>query len=835
MKRVITVVAVLLFMFAASSFAGWQYVQPFPADTTALTGMPYGAAIHGLATDSEGKLWVQTYYAFNRDSIYVPASARVSKYEYVRALYVYNRDGSPASFSPIKFVTINGVTDTLGGFTNLTTGKWEAKTGRGLRTDHQGNILATYYGMVYRINAQTGEGMAVVVGDPKNSGIAVGCARENGKIFYADVIPGLGPIKEYDADFNYLGNVTDLSVGYSRTMEVSADGNTVYWTGYSNNAVYVYARPSEFDAFQAVPDTVLKGFATESVTWHPNNGLLYFSSGSYLTPANKFPGATTNYRTNSWYGVDVTDWSIKDQIDWTFTPKAKTLADSTNERPRALAFSVTGDTCYIGCFDRGAIQMLVKGAQADVNVTFKINMGIQEKYGNFNPASDKVVIRGSFNGWAGEADECLLTSEPGVYALTKAFTADQVGTEAQYKYVIMPGDKWESVDNRVLMVPTSDKVLDVVYYNNVDTYTETKTANVTFQADVSDMITKGFTPGTDELLVLGSFNGWAYNDEWITQPDLVNPTLYTLTHAVTEVPGNVVNWKFRGRPEGNFADGGWEGGDNHTFTWTGEDIVLDAFKPNVAPAGKKLAQDVTAVFTVNVNGAKDYYNKKLFPTIDKVVLNGDFAPIGTGGWAGWSVADVGSTLISMYDDGTNGDATAGDGIWTAQVLFAAGSTATHYYKYGIYSVGYTDTLNAGTIPMDNEAGFAMNHVVSISDANPVFVVPTDKFGSQWTKVERIPTSGMPEVFALNANYPNPFNPTTTISYDLPAKSHIRLTVFNAAGQIVAKLVDAEQGAGSYRVSWNGTNLAGSAVPSGVYFYRIEGDGFAKTMKMTLMK
>jgi len=756
----------------------------------------------------------------------------------VRCIYVYNRDGSPASFSPIKFITVDGVVDTVGGFTDTSVSPavWRVQQGVGLRTDGDGNIMVTQRSFVYRLNYKTGEGMAKIRFSPvNNAGIAVGVATQaDNKWFIGTVLPG-NPIQEYDKDFNYLGNVVDASVGYSRTMEVSPDGNTVYWTGYSNNAVYVYARASEFDAWQAVPDTVLKGFACESVTWHPTNGLLYFAAGSWLTPANKFPGAETNYRTASWYGVDVTDWTIKDQIDWTFTPKAKTFADSSNERPRALAFSVTGDTCYLGTFDRGAIQMLVKGEAGPVDVTFRINMHVQEQYGNFNPATDKVVLRGSLNGWAGDADELLPTSEPGVYALTKTFPADQIGTEIEFKYVKQPGDVWENVDNRKLTIPTSSTVLPIVFFNNVETYTEIKTANVTFQADVSDMIAKGFTAGTDELLVLGVFNGWAYNDEWITQPDLVTPTLYTLTHAITDVPGTVMGWKFRGRPEANFADSGWEGGDNHTFTFTGEDLVLDAFKPNVTPAGKKLSQDVTVTFSVNVAGAKDYYNKKEFPTIEKVIINGDFAPIGTGGWAGWSVADIGSTLISMYDDGTNGDVTAGDGIWTCQVLFAAGSTASHYYKYGIYSTGYTDTLNAGTNPMDNEAGFAMNHVITISDANPVMVLPTDKFGSQWVKVERIPTNGLPQEFALSANYPNPFNPTTYITYDLPAKSHVRLTVFNAMGQIVSRLVDKEQTAGSYRVSWNGTNMDGSAAPSGIYFYRLEGDGFAKTMKMTLMK
>lgn len=91
-------------------------------------------------------------------------------------------------------------------------------------------------------------------------------------------------------------------------------------------------------------------------------------------------------------------------------------------------------------------------------------------------------------------------------------------------------------------------------------------------------------------------------------------------------------------------------------------------------------------------------------------------------------------------------------------------------------------------------------------------------------------SATPENFSLAQNYPNPFNPTTTITYDLAVKSHIRLTVFNAMGQVVAKLVDAEQPQGSYRTTWDGSNL-----PSGIYFYRIEGEGFAKTMKMTLKK
>jgi outer membrane protein assembly factor BamB len=91
-------------------------------------------------------------------------------------------------------------------------------------------------------------------------------------------------------------------------------------------------------------------------------------------------------------------------------------------------------------------------------------------------------------------------------------------------------------------------------------------------------------------------------------------------------------------------------------------------------------------------------------------------------------------------------------------------------------------------------------------------------------------SDIPEVFNLSQNYPNPFNPVTEISFTIPNTSYLTLTVFNALGQEVVTLVDEKREAGNYRVTWDG-----SGFPSGVYFYRLETEGFAKTMKMLLMK
>ena len=92
---------------------------------------------------------------------------------------------------------------------------------------------------------------------------------------------------------------------------------------------------------------------------------------------------------------------------------------------------------------------------------------------------------------------------------------------------------------------------------------------------------------------------------------------------------------------------------------------------------------------------------------------------------------------------------------------------------------------------------------------------------------------LPQEVALGPNYPNPFNPSTIIPYQLAETSQVRLEVFNILGQQVATLVDGEQAAGSYRARWDGTDAAGRAAASGVYFYRLMVDGAQQTGKMVL--
>ncbi len=89
---------------------------------------------------------------------------------------------------------------------------------------------------------------------------------------------------------------------------------------------------------------------------------------------------------------------------------------------------------------------------------------------------------------------------------------------------------------------------------------------------------------------------------------------------------------------------------------------------------------------------------------------------------------------------------------------------------------------------------------------------------------------IPEAYALRQNFPNPFNPSTEILFDLPEDATVSLVVYDVLGREVARLVQEELRAGTHRARFDARNL-----PSGVYFYRIQAGDFHSTHRMTLLK
>jgi hypothetical protein len=91
-------------------------------------------------------------------------------------------------------------------------------------------------------------------------------------------------------------------------------------------------------------------------------------------------------------------------------------------------------------------------------------------------------------------------------------------------------------------------------------------------------------------------------------------------------------------------------------------------------------------------------------------------------------------------------------------------------------------------------------------------------------------TGIPNKYALNQNYPNPFNPVTLISYSIPKQSFVKITVYDLLGREIQKLVNEVKIAGTYNVAFDGENLS-----TGVYYYKLESDGFVDVKKMMLIK
>jgi hypothetical protein len=144
-------------------------------------------------------------------------------------------------------------------------------------------------------------------------------------------------------------------------------------------------------------------------------------------------------------------------------------------------------------------------------------------------------------------------------------------------------------------------------------------------------------------------------------------------------------------------------------------------------------------------------------------------------------------------------------------------------------------------PVSGEGQLAELSFQVIGSANDAWFEVVEALVSRSaSEIKRVgQTSGTvlrPQTFYLRANFPNPFNPTTTIHYGLAEATTVELAVYDILGQRVRTLVHApSQAAGFYSATWDGLDQAGKAVGTGIYFYRLQTPQFTRTQRMTLLK
>lgn len=96
-------------------------------------------------------------------------------------------------------------------------------------------------------------------------------------------------------------------------------------------------------------------------------------------------------------------------------------------------------------------------------------------------------------------------------------------------------------------------------------------------------------------------------------------------------------------------------------------------------------------------------------------------------------------------------------------------------------------------------------------------------------------SSLPDGYELLQNHPNPFNPSTTITFAVPEASDVTLSIYNLRGQLIQTLHSGPIATGPHSVVWNGTDFRGAKVASGVYLYKLEAKDFVETRRLVLMK
>ena len=181
------------------------------------------------------------------------------------------------------------------------------------------------------------------------------------------------------------------------------------------------------------------------------------------------------------------------------------------------------------------------------------------------------------------------------------------------------------------------------------------------------------------------------------------------------------------------------------------------------------------------------------------------------------------TITSLSADGTSnfGEIYVSDGSGNTRVELEDGNHS--------YQSGTLDTLLSPIMVELNATFSALKGVMYYSYSNYKLIPrKNDDFVNYATDVAY--ENNVPKDYSISQNYPNPFNPSTTIKYALPKEDMVSIRVYNILGQVVRTLVNQNQAAGTYSLTFNANNLT-----SGIYFYSIQAGNFKQVKKMMLIK
>jgi len=662
------------------------------------------------------------------------------------------------------------------------------------------------------------------------------------------------------------------NVMYKFTIRNKSDNAVATWESHPDRPLAVTLNPSETVLVKWDKDPGAS--APGNITFRCNMAV-QIALGNFA-PATEGISAVGSF--NGWQNADLSAYALNDgdgdgiyegtfNIDGgsyaykfvvtTGSPKTLKTWEASADRP----LNVNGDaTLDVGEWSQG--------------VRFRVDMTPPLAGGaTFDPNTQYVAVVGNFNGWGGATRESSeLTDANGDNIYEGRHLVAGGLPSVMYKFTIRNQSDnavatWESHPDRPLKANIDPAETELVKWDS-DPGTPVA-ATVLFQVNVKPLRDLGIFDETDgdSLVCYGGFNGWngAAIDQSLMRQSLLDPAIFEITLPITRVPGVKLEYKYfirfnrnsarfaNSRPPSGWEEPGTTGGGNRSYEFT------DQTQQTV---GVQTFQDIITVLpkdsTYNVTFQADMRCALRTPGFGNAATDTLFLDVFDSFWHFFrgtlDQADGESGPLIPFSDAD------GDSIYNLTLNFKGPVHNWVQYKLnwnnvqeanpgialGRNRVRYaratgTDTLLTGEIIPVFAKNYTFGRDVWNFDSAKQLTVESesgapidDPIPCVVTAVE-VTDSEIPDAYGLSQNYPNPFNPSTTIEYRLAKPGHVKLVLLNTLGQRVATLVDAQQIAGSHRITVDFSQVDARKLASGVYLYRLEAGDFVDVKKLVLAK
>jgi chitinase len=727
------------------------------------------AGAHGIAVDPLGRVWIAPFYA----------SETVGP-KVAQSLYILNPDGTPASFSPLKIFSGVNILDTLSsGYEN-----------RGLSADPTGNIVGSWYDRIYRFNYQSGAAMNRIDVVPGKSSTQPVVDTQN-EVFVGTVAPG-SPVYVYNRDFSFRRVAVQGSNSYVRSMAISSDGNDLYCGDLDAKRCVVYHSVNGSSGPYILSDSLMSGGSPTSFGWQPVTGYLWMDAGN---PTLETPRPGSGWTPLMHYAFDVETGAVKDSIMLdtlnTFYPT------KTNVRARGIAFSPSGDTAYIAIFnvDTNYVQMFRRNKIIPPDILTSKVVGYYPMWKrstltasdikfnyitHINHAFAVVAADGTFSLWGGASIDTALINT--THRSGRKILLSFVGPDF-FPIVARDSTLRNRFAHNVVSFLAANKYDGVDLDWEFPANSEDKVNEVALVRDLRSILKSADSPlyltmavgVTNELLLWRDLQALQPYVDWF----------------------NAMTYDFHGD---------WSVHAGHN---------APVYAPTDAVHGCVNDAITSLTSTVHIPAQKivlglPFYGKEYQAT----QLLGPFTGARATRYAE-AMFDIAHQWSYVWDS-------------TAQVPYLIDPSKT---KLVTFDDSTSITLKCAYANKKELAGVMIWEITqdTLAGRQPLMDVVGK---AMWPTTEVFRSPGNPAVcnFVLFNNYPNPFNPSTTIRYELPKTSQVILSVYDILGREVSVLVNERKDAGVHEVKFDAAGLA-----SGVYFYRLQAGNFVQTRKLLLVR